>query len=156
MDPNPSASLKTLSIIHLALVGGIAVFGVITYLNNGSFIANADPNDMYIYVVPVVGALGYFLSQFLFKKQLQTIDKNDSLSLKLGKYQSASITKYALLEGPAILSIFAYNPSGNALFLVVAIFLVVYLFMQKPSERKFTEEVPLSLEDKKQFNNQKK
>ena len=153
MSANPSSFFKTLSIIHLALVGGIIAFGTFKYLNNGTFIANADPNDVFIYVVPIVGAFGYFMSQFMFKKQLQAIKKTDSLLLKMQKYQAATIVKYALIEGPAFLAIIAYGFNGNALFLVIAIFLVVYLFMQKPSQRKFLEEVPLTLEDKKEFNN---
>ena len=152
MATKPSDFFKTLSIIHLALVGGILVFGAITYFNNGSFEANADPNDIFIYVVPIVAAFGYFMSQFLFKKQLQSINRTDELSTKMSKYLSASIVMYALIEGPAFLAIFEYSFSGNALFLVIAIFLVAYLYMQKPTQRKFMDNVPLTMEDKKQFN----
>ena len=153
MAAKPSESLKTLSIIHLALVGGILAFGIFKFINNGTFVANADPKDVFIYVIPVVAAFGYFMSQFMFKKQLLAIDRTDTLTLKLAKYQAASIVKYAFIEGPAFLAIIAYGFNGNALFLVIAIFLVVYLFMQKPNQKKFMEDVPLTIEDKKEFKN---
>ena len=153
MAAKPSESLKTLSIIHLALVGGILAFGIFKFVNNGTFVANADPKDVFIYVIPVVAAFGYFMSQFMFKKQLLAIDRTDTLTLKLAKYQAASIVKYVFIEGPAFLAIIAYGFNGNALFLVIAIFLVVYLFMQKPNQKKFMEDVPLTIEDKKEFKN---
>lgn len=153
MAAKPSESLKTLSIIHLALVGGILAFGIFKFINNGTFVANADPKDVFIYVIPVVAAFGYFMSQFMFKKQLLAIDRTDTLTLKLAKYQAASIVKYVFIEGPAFLAIIAYGFNGNALFLVIAIFLVVYLFMQKPNQKKFMEDVPLTIEDKKEFKN---
>ena len=153
MSTNPSSFFKTLSIIHLALVVGIVAFGTFKYMNNGSFKANADPNDVFIYVIPVVAAFGYFMSQFMFKKQLQAIHRTDSLTLKLQKYQASSIIKYIFIEGPAFLALIAYGFNGNALFLVIAIFLVVYLYSQKPTKLKFMNEVPLTIEDKTEFKN---
>ncbi len=153
MSAKPSEFFKTLSIIHLALVGGILAFGIFKFVNNGTFVANADPDDIFIYVIPVVAAFCYFMSQFMFKKQLQAIKREDNLSLKMSKYQAASIIKYVFIEAPAFLAIIAYGFNGNALFLVIAIFLLVYLFMQKPSQKKFLEEAPLTIEDKKEFKN---
>ena len=121
------------------------------YYQNGTFTARMGPQNILIYVVPIIALSGYFLSQLLFRKQIQSISKEEKLSFKLGKYQVASILKYALLEGPGILALLAYYSSGNALHLVIAIALIAYLFVQRPSADKIIKELPLTLEEERQF-----
>lgn len=110
-----------------------------------------DKEDIFIYIVPLLAVAGYFASQFLFKKLLSGIEKEDELQAKLVKYQAASLIKYALIEGPAFVALFAYYGNGNALHLVIAIALMVYQFAQKPTATKLTKELPLTLEEQKQF-----
>lgn len=149
----PRLFLKTLSIIHTALLVVLIAFGIFTYFQNGSFTPRMNRQDLFIYIVPVVAAAGYFLSQFLFRKQLQTIQREEELPAKLSKYQSASLIKYALLEGPGFLALIAYYLSGNALYLVIAIALIAYLFVQRPTADKINTNLPLTLEEQKQFDN---
>lgn len=145
--------LKTLTIIHTALCAGLILFTIFAYSQNGNFTARMDQQAIFIYVVPIVAAAGYFLSQLLFKKQIQAISREEQLSVKLGKYQSASLIKYALLEGPGFLALIAYFWSGNALHLVIAIALVAYLLVQRPTAEKIKKGLPLTLEEQKQFDN---
>lgn len=144
--------VRTLSIIHTVLLVALIAFGIFTYYQNSSFIARMNPQDLFIYIVPVVAAAGYFLSQLLFKKKLATISKEDKLQIKLGKYQTASLIKYALLEGAGFLALMAYYWSGNALHLVIAIALIAYLFVQRPTADKIKKELPLTFDEQKQFN----
>lgn len=145
--------LKTLTIIHTALCAGLILFAVFAYYQNDDFTARMDPQAIFIYLVPIVAVAGYFLSQVLFKKQIQAISSEEQLSAKLGKYQSASLIKYALLEGPGFLALIAYFWSGNALYLVIAIALVAYLFVQRPTAEKIKKGLPLTLKEQKQFDN---
>ena len=107
--------------------------------------------NLFIYLVPVAAVAGYFLSQWVFRKQIQSISKNQPLSQKLEKYQKALLIKYALLEGPGFLAVIAYYLSGNALHLVIAIALIVYLFVQRPTVEKIKADLPLSYEEEKEF-----
>ncbi|MGB6153555.1 MAG: hypothetical protein WBG48_16360 [Pricia sp.] len=145
--------LRTLTIIHTALCAGLMVFAIVAYYQKGDFEARMNSQSILIYMVPVVAVAGYFLSQLLFKKQLEHISKEETLSVKLGKYQVASILKYALLEGPGILALLAYYWSGNALHLVVAIALIAYLFVQRPTADKIKKDLPLTYEEQKQLLN---
>jgi flagellar biosynthesis protein FliP len=43
--------------------------------------------------------------------------------------------------------------SGNALYLVIAIALIAYLFVQRPTADKINKNLPLTLEEQKQFDN---
>lgn len=143
--------LKTLSFMHLALVIGLSIFTVLAYTQNMDFNTETDTKNVLLYIVPIAALIGYFGSQFLFKKLLMRITDTDSLEEKLKKYQSASHLKYALIEAPAFLALFAYYNSGNALPLVIAVCLLVYLFVQKPSKQKILMEIPLTMEQRREL-----
>ncbi|MDT7830722.1 hypothetical protein RQM65_18780 [Pricia sp. S334] len=147
----PKIFLKILTIIHTTLTAGLLIFAIFAYYQNQDFIARMDRQSLFTYIVPIVAAAGYFLSQWIFKKQLEAITEQEQLSLKLGKYQTASILKYAVLEGPGLLALLAYLWTGNALHLVIALALIVYLFVQRPNAEKIKRELPLNLEEQKQF-----
>ncbi len=143
--------LKTLSFMHLALVIGLSIFTVLAFTQNMDFNTETDTKNVLLYIVPIAALIGYFGSQFLFKKLLMRITDTDSLEEKLKKYQSASHLKYALIEAPAFLALFAYYNSGNALPLVIAVCLLVYLFVQKPSKQKILMEIPLTIEQRREL-----
>ena len=142
--------LKTLSFMHIALVIGLTIFTILAIVQNGEFNTETNAKNILLYLVPVTAMLGYFGSQFLFKKLLSKVSDTDSLEQKLRKYQSASHLKYMLIEAPAFFALFVYYTSGNALPLIIAICLLVYLFVQKPSKQKIRTELPLnSAEERK-------
>lgn len=137
--------------IHMVLSGGLIAFTLYVYSRNGNFKAGMDPQDPFIYVVPVVAAMGYFMGQYFFKRQLASLKREEGLNTKLSRYQSASIQKYALLEGPALMALFAYSSSGNALHLVIALLLMAYLFAQRPTAARLIDQLPLTREEEKQL-----
>ncbi|MGB7394701.1 MAG: hypothetical protein WA913_09935 [Pricia sp.] len=148
---NAKSFLKTLSIIHAGLLASLTGFAIFCYFQVGSFEARMSEGNLFIYLVPVAAVAGYFLSQWVFRKQIQSISKNRPLLQKLEKYQKALLIKYALLEGPGFLAVIAYYLSGNALHLVIAIALIVYLFVQRPTVEKIKADLPLSYEEEKEF-----
>lgn len=147
----PKSFLRVLSLIHISLFSGLLLFAIFAYFQNGGFTAAMNQEDLFIYIVPTVAATGYFVSQYLFRKLLSGIKKDEKLKSKMGKYQTALLIQYALIEGPAFLALFAYYGTGNALYLVIAISLLAYLFTKKPTAAKLIKDVPLTLEEHKQF-----
>lgn len=137
--------------MHLALVLGLSIFTIIALTQSKDFNTNTEEKNVLLYIVPIAALLGYFGSQFLFKKILSKVSSTDSLEEKLKKYQSASHVKYALIEAPAFLALFAYYSSGNALPLVIAVCLLVYLFVQKPSKVKILSDIPFTSDEKRKF-----
>ena len=79
------------------------------------------------------------------------MDMGLSLEQKLKIFQSASIVKYALLEGPAFFAIVAYNLTGNALPLVIGVCLVLYLAVQRPNLQKLLDALPLTSDEKRKL-----
>lgn len=147
----PNNTIKILGLIHIALVFGLVVFLVFSYYQSNGFSNGIDQGDIFIYITPIVAISGYFGSQFMFKKLIAAIRKEDTLQYKLQKYQMASIIKFALIEGPSFLALFAYMISGNTLHFAIAICLIAYLILQRPTLDKFISQVKPSLEDRKQL-----
>ncbi|QLG47105.1 hypothetical protein [Costertonia aggregata] len=146
------AFMRTLTIVHMALVGGLITFMLFAYFQTGGFVASMDQNDTFIYIVPIVAATGYFGSQFMFKKQLQLVKREDVLQTKLGKYFTASLIKFAFIEGAAFLALFAYFSTQNALHFTIAICLIAYLIVQRPTLPKLDQHLPLNMDEKKNLN----
>jgi hypothetical protein len=137
--------LKTLTLIHAALVFGLVIFGAISYFSGVGFVGQFEvTNDVFIYLIPIAAMLGYFGSKIYFKKQLETIRKSDPLPSKLAKYKVASIVKYAFIEGPAVLALFIFMGNGYSLYFSIAFCLVLYLLVQRPTKDKLVQDLDLS------------
>lgn len=147
----PKAFLRTLSLIHYALCAGLVLFTLLAYWQIGGFNVAASSGDIFVYIVPTVAMIGYFGSKFIHQKLIRNLPKEEKLATKLSRYQAASIIQYALIEGPAIIAIFAYFQSGTALYLVIALALLIYLFAQRPTQNRLLQEIPLNFEEKKLF-----
>jgi NAD/NADP transhydrogenase beta subunit len=140
--------IKSLSVMHFFLVGGLSIFTIWVIIQINSFNTSTEGDNLYLFIVPIIAILGYFGSQVIFKKITSKIDINTRLEEKLKKYQSALHLKYALIEVPSFLGLFAYYSTGNALPLVISICLLAYLFVQRPTKENIVKCVPLSQDEK--------
>lgn len=143
--------LRTLPIIHLFMVMGLVIFTGIVYWNNPNFNTVMNSDDILIYLVPIIAVIGYFASKSIFQNLVNTIARNEGFQNKLGRYQMATIIKYALLEGPALLALIGYYLNGNMLLLVIALCLIIYLFSQRPTRKRVLEDLKLTLEEQKEL-----
>ncbi|RDY58879.1 hypothetical protein [Flagellimonas nanhaiensis] len=149
----PSGFIRTLSILHIALLAGPTLIGGIFYFQSKeTHFSFNDTEDVFLIVVPVFAISGLFLSDFIFRQLIKKIPSKDSLRQKLARYQSASIIKYALLEGPAIFGAVAFFNTQNLAYLLIAGILVLYLALQYPTKDKIERNLNLRGEEKSQFN----
>jgi len=146
----PKSFLRTLTIIHRAACIGLIIFTIVVYMQNGRFEASMH-NDIFVFVIPIVAMVGYFASTWVYQNLIQNLPKTEGLSKKLQRYCVALLIKYAIIEASAFLALFAYYYSGNAIHLVIALCLIVYLFFQRPTKEKLNQEIPLNLEENKEF-----
>lgn len=122
--------IKILKTIHLAICAGV----IITYIMLGGFsmetlkIPILDSSSIVFAVLPF---LAIFVGNFLFKSQLKQADQNLKIEEKLPVYQTASIIRWAILEGVAFVILFA--KPDLVLFGLIAI---AYLIFLRPTEDK--------------------
>lgn len=120
--------LKTIQIIHFALCLGVIVF----YAILGEFsmdqltLENIDSESLVYLAIPIVAIA---LSEFQYKQLLNQADPNLKLEENLGKYQTASIVRWAILEGAALL-LLVLVPQ----FTILGVLLLLYLIYVRPTE----------------------
>lgn len=124
--------IKALQTIHLAICGGV----IIAYATIGKFsietlkIETIDSSEIVYLLIPV---MAFVLSNFLFKMQLKQVNPKQDLLEKLPVYQTASIIRWAILEGAAFV-LLILKPD----FMVLGILIIVYLLFLRPTEDKIT------------------
>lgn len=137
--------------MHLFLLIGLSIFTIWVIFQINTFNTDSNGESIFLYAVPVISIIGYFGSQWVFKKMTAKIQLNTRLEDKLKKYQSALHIKYALIEMPAFIGLFAYYKTGNALPLVISICLLAYLAVQRPNKDHIIKNVPLTSEEQSQI-----
>jgi len=142
----PSNYIKSLKIVHIALVLGIVFFALISILlqSKGFGDLGEEIKNILLILVPIFVAFGILASRFIFKQRIKTIDKSFSLKKKLENYRSALILKFALIEAPSFFAIVSYLLTGDYIFLVLVVILIVVFIFYTPSLTKSINDLELS------------
>lgn len=149
--------LRTFTIIHLALVAGVLVFGIMSYmLTKNQILSFTYSGDVMFYVVPFMAITGILAGNYLYKNIISGLASKNTLKEKLSGFQTASIIKYVLLEGPAFLSIVAFSNEGNQYFLTIALLLLGWLILQRPTRDKVEKDLMLEGSLKSEFQQENK
>lgn len=153
----PALFLKTITIIHFALLFGIILLGGAIFLVTVNPTLNwKDTNELFYYAVPTLAIACIVAGRILYKNQLDKISKITDLRHKLMGFQTASIIKYALLEGASLFGIVAVMQTENLFYFVIVGVLVVYNFSQRPTKERVINDLNLDGTLKDQFNDMNK
>ncbi len=125
-------NLKTVKLIHLAICSGaILAYIVIGQFTFEQLIGQKISSDNLFYLAIPIAA--FVLSNFMFKSHLKQVKPQASAEEKLSLYQTASIIRWAILEGAALAILFL-KPD----FFIFGILLILYLIYLRPTEENFT------------------
>lgn len=122
--------LKTLQIIHLSICAGV----ILGYVILGDFSPEVlqmpivDSNSIIYAIIPLIA---FVFSNFIFRSQINKIDAKVSFDEQFPLYQTASIVRWAILEGAAFVLLILKKD-----FILFGILLIVYLLLLFPSEFK--------------------
>lgn len=132
--------IKTLQTIHLAICAGIIVaYFMIGNLSIDSLnIQSIDSSEMVFVAIPI---LAFVLSNFLFKSQLKQTNSKLKSEENLPIYQTASIIRWAILEGAAFLILFV-SPD----FQLFGILIIAYLVFLRPTEDRVNNDLQNSVQ----------
>ena len=129
--------IKILKTIHLAICAGT----IFAYLFTGQLsldklkIPTIDSSSIIYIAIPIVA---FVLSNFLFQSQLKQVDPKIELENKLPIYQTASIIRWAILEGAAFLILFL-KPD----FLLFGILILLYLVFLRPTQERIADDLKI-------------
>lgn len=138
----PDSTLKTLAFTHIALLAFQLLFAIVAFAcTSRMYFGVMNMNDQFVFIAPVL-ALGGFLGGYLiFKKQKFELREKENLDERLTGYQSVLITRFMLIQGPAVFAIIAYVLSGNVFFLVIAGLMSVYFIFLRPTREKIERDL---------------
>jgi hypothetical protein len=147
IQPSP-AYFKLITIIHVALLAGQVLFGVVSYSITNSKGLDLNPgDDVFFYIAPLLIIGGMLVGTFLFKQQVAKLADKELLPVKLAAYQTALIIRFALSEGPSMFGIVVYMLTGNLFYLILTAVNVLYFIWIKPTKAKAKEDLNLTYEE---------
>jgi len=147
---NPPLTLKRLRIIHAALVIGPLVFAAIAFFinSNGGISDQSEFPALMLYGIIGFSLLMIFQSMFMYKMFLRKIPKDAPLAKKIDEFGKASIVRFALVEGGALLSIVFYLITGVWYLLVAALVLIVFQLLNRPTFDSASMDLELNPQEK--------
>ncbi len=132
-----NTKIKTLQIIHFALLVGVTV----AYFILGDLLNINTPKlegeNLYYMFIPAITVL---ISNILFKKSISKINKKDKLEVIIANYQTASLIRWVILEAGAFI-ILILKPE----LIVFGLLLLLYLVLVRPTKEKIERELNISL-----------
>ncbi|MEO7045268.1 MAG: hypothetical protein ABI091_08140 [Ferruginibacter sp.] len=146
--------MKALKILHNAFMIGLVLFaGVIYFLVYSGNAASIQELDKSFQVIAIIlCAAGLYFSNTLFNKAIERIkNSTDTVPQKINLYRGAIIVKWALLEGPAILTIVAFFLTANNAFIILAGIMICALYIAGPSKQRIMQQLQLDEVDAEQF-----
>jgi hypothetical protein len=156
-EVTPKSYLRTFTLIHSALVAGVLIPGVLMFMQtkNQELLLSFSGDTMF-FVVPFMAIAGILAGNYLYGNIINGLASKSTLKEKLNGFQSASVIKYSLLEGPAFLGIVAFMNGGNQYFLIIAMLLVGWLILQRPTRDKVERDLKLEGALKSEFQQEDK
>jgi len=134
--------LKTLQYLHLFLLGGV----VTAYVFMGNFGESSsfqfpalDKESLTFLALPIATIL---MGQLVFSNMLKKIDPKAPFEDKFAAYQSASIIRWASVEGAAFIILFAIPE-----YVSLGFFVVLLLLLLRPSATRMENDLNITLRD---------
>lgn len=147
----PATIVRNITIIHMALIAGQAIFAFVMFTQSQQTAIKLDKQDEFIFIIPVFALGSFFISNFLFKTLIAKAINVTDLNSKLANYQIAAIVRIVLLESASLFAIVTYNLTGNFLFLLIAILLMIYGVFIRPTIENIANDLQLNYEEKMQL-----
>lgn len=127
----------------------VIIFGSITHFVLIP-VPDFKPNDhaaLFVNIAAVYLAIAVAISYWLFGIRLNVAKQQSSLSDKLNTYRSATIIRFALIEGALLLTVVFYLLTGNLVLLGIAGIGLVVLALLHPNPVKLKVDLDLSPTD---------
>jgi hypothetical protein len=141
-----STYLKTLRIIHLALLAGQVMFLIVCIAISDNTLISFEPgDDIFFFVVPGLALMTLFAGNMLGKKLLENAKNQSSDDSKLNAYRTMLIIRYALFEGPSLFAIVAFMLTGNLYYIFISATLILLMLMMRPARSKIEMDLGIRL-----------
>lgn len=140
---------RTLTTIHLALLGGQLFFlGIAVMLvEGGDQEASQSLNQVLRLPMVMLVVLAVISSRLVFRAMLTKAVRSSSITEKIGKYRSAQVVRWALVEVPILFCGASFIISHDYWLMLIAGLGLVYFILQWPSRQRAIFDLQLSSQE---------
>lgn len=148
MEPTPPPQVKGLLVLHFALFAGQIIFVLIATLlvslNLFPAVLGKYTAEL-ILLSALIEVIAILLAKMLFKRKLKKINQTSlTLSQKLKPYRTANITRWAILEGAALIVIALFLLTNQWLILLIVLALLFIFFTTRPTSPNIAADLQVS------------
>lgn len=148
MEPTPSPQVKGLLVLHFALFAGQIIFVLIATLlvslNLFPAVLGKYGPEL-ILLSALIEVIAILLAKMLFKRKLRKINQNNlALNKKLEAYRGANITRWAILEGAALIVIVLFLLTNQFLILFIVLALLFIFYTTRPTAPNIATDLEVS------------
>ncbi len=123
---------RSLSILHAALCGGVAIcIGILKFIRPVSI--PTEFAQIFLYIGVAIAAINLVASRMLLFKIASPAQQQPALAQKLALFRSGFIVQMALLEGAAIANTILWFVGGNSYNLGIALGLLFLMIFRRPA-----------------------
>lgn len=158
MEEQESKRIKTeqlaIKTVHIALILGVILFMVMVsfVLTDPSSPSIDETDDIFNFIVPGIAVLAFFGAKHLSKIPLKDIKDKDLLG-KLASYKSSLVVQLTFYQGAATFAIVATLLTNKHIFTSVALIMLVFMFMVRPTKERMTAKLALTPEEVSRLKN---
>jgi hypothetical protein len=104
---------------------------------------NEQDQITFLIVAFAVTLSSLILGKMVSEKQINSIPKKESFSIKLSSYRTAKLIRYAPMEGASLLCTVIYFLTADYYFVIISGGLIVFFILLRPTLGKTIEELEL-------------
>lgn len=146
---------NSIKILPLALIAGLCMIsGIAIFLKQGEKMTD-NFGELFVIIIALIAAAGFVMGSYIFRKRIAD-SMGKTMIEKLVIYRQATIVRFALLEGPGILSIVLFFLTGNYLYMVISGAMVFFMILNRPTDDMIATHLMLTEEDKQQMKKMQK
>ncbi len=149
MKPN---SFTQIAIIQAAMITGIMMITIVMImLNEMQPVHFSEGHELTFYFLLATMFFTFMAilgGKMIFNKFLHGAKSENELSLKMKRYVTAIIVRFAIMETAAIFSAVAIFLTGSHYFLILIAIVLFFFIFEKPSKEKVAMDLNLSPEER--------
>lgn len=140
MESNRSGYFRSISILHLAIVAGQAMFLLIALFlysqKNAQFMQDSTFSEVYVYAIAGVVPVAYLIASMFYNKKLNAINTQNSFEVNKQIFRKSLIICLAILEGATLINVIFFLVFGNIVNAIVALIGILIAYFYKPSKER--------------------
>ncbi len=142
---------KALKVLFAALLAGQSIFAVLSVyfaMQRKLELHRHDLDNVFLIVLAIVATICVLAGNKIFKQKTESLkNQQRPLTERFSEYRTASIIRWALLEGPCLFGIICLMLTANYYFLIVISILLLLFISTAPKKNKVCSDLGINAND---------